>query len=226
MNTTNPSSQTSIALVTGGSRGLGKSMALHLAARGVDVVIAYRSKEKEAKEVVAQIVAQGRKAVALALDVADSRSFGSFAERLKAELTAHWKRDRFDFLVNNAGTVLHASFMETTEAQFDDLVNVHLKSTFFLSQNLLPLMQDGGRIVNVSSGLARFTFPGARPSAVCAAMPLLSCSLSRTVPPLKSVSMAPGATSASPTTSAAPSPCCSRRRATGSRASASRCPAA
>jgi len=165
MTTTNHANEASsenpsIALVTGGSRGLGKSTALHLADRGVDIVITYRTKEKEAKDVVAQIVAKGRKAVALALDVADSRSFGAFAETLKAELARTWRRDRFDFLVNNAGIGIHASFMETTEAQFDELVNVHLKSTFFLSQKLLPLLNDGGRILNVSTGLARFTLPG------------------------------------------------------------------
>jgi NAD(P)-dependent dehydrogenase (short-subunit alcohol dehydrogenase family) len=157
---TNTDSQSRIALVTGGSRGLGRSMALHLADQGVDVILTYRAGEKEAREVVGQVVAKGRKAVALALDVADSRSFGAFAETLRAELGRTWQRDRFDFLVNNAGTGLHASFMETTEEQFDDLVRVHLKGTFFLSQKLLPLMADGGRILNVSSGLARFTFPG------------------------------------------------------------------
>jgi NAD(P)-dependent dehydrogenase (short-subunit alcohol dehydrogenase family) len=153
--TTNP-----IAVVTGGSRGLGRSMALHLADRGVDVVITYRSGEKEARDVAAQIEAKGRKAVALFLDVADARSFGAFAERLNGELGRVWDRQRFDYLVNNAGTGLHAMVAETTEEQFDQLVNVHLKATFFLTQKLLPLLADGGRIVNVSSGLARFTYPG------------------------------------------------------------------
>jgi NAD(P)-dependent dehydrogenase (short-subunit alcohol dehydrogenase family) len=99
--------------------------------------------------------------VALQLDVGDSRSFGAFAERVKGELERVWKKDRFDFLVNNAGTGHHAMFAETTEDAFDRLVNVHLKSTFFLTQKLLPLIADGGRVVNISSGLARFTFPGA-----------------------------------------------------------------
>jgi NAD(P)-dependent dehydrogenase (short-subunit alcohol dehydrogenase family) len=150
-----------IAIITGSSRGLGKSMALHLADRGVDVVVTYQSKENEAKQVVAEIEKKGRKAVALQLDVGDSRSFGAFAERVKAELARVWKKDRFDFLVNNAGTGHHALFAETTEEAFDRLVNVHLKSTFFLTQKLLPLIADGGRIVNISTGLARFTFPGA-----------------------------------------------------------------
>ena len=157
-----PETKTShpIALVTGGSRGLGKSMALHLADAGTDVIVTYRSKEKEAKNVVRIIEAKGRKAVALALDVADTRSYGAFAATLKLELARVWQRDRLDFLVNNAGVGVHASFAETTEAQFDELVNVHLKSTFFLSQKLLPLIEDGGRILNVSSGLARFSLPG------------------------------------------------------------------
>jgi NAD(P)-dependent dehydrogenase (short-subunit alcohol dehydrogenase family) len=135
-------------------------MALHLADRGTDLVLTYRASEKEALEVVQAIAAKGRKAIALQLDVRDTRSFGAFAERLKAELSRVWGRDRFDFLVNNAGTGLHASFSETTEAQFDDLVNVHLKATFFFSQKLLPLIADGGRILNVSTGLARFAYPG------------------------------------------------------------------
>lgn len=149
-----------IALITGASRGLGKSMALHVADRGIDVVVTYHSKEDEAKEVVAQIEKKGRKAAALRLDVGDAASFGAFAERLKATLDATWKRDRFDFLVNNAGVGVHASFVETTEADFDRLVNIHLKGPFFLTQRLLPLIADGGRILNVSSGLARFAFPG------------------------------------------------------------------
>lgn len=136
-------------------------MALHLAERGTDVIITYRSGEKEAHDVAALIEAKGRKAAILRLDVADSRSFGAFAERLASELSRIWKRDRFDYLVNNAGTGLHASFAETTEEQFDQLSNVHFKGTFFLTQRLLPLLADGGRIVNISSGLARFTFAGA-----------------------------------------------------------------
>ncbi|HEU4410823.1 MAG TPA: SDR family oxidoreductase [Polyangiaceae bacterium] len=149
-----------IALVTGASRGLGKSAALHLADRGVDLVITYRSGAKEAAEVVRQIEAKGRQAVALPLDVARSQTFGEFAEALRAALAREWRRDRFDFLVNNAGFGVHAPFVETTEAQFDELMNVHFKGTFFLTQRLLPLLRDGGRIVNVSTGLARFTFPG------------------------------------------------------------------
>lgn len=151
---------TRIALVTGGSRGLGRSMALKLAERGSDVVLTYHSKEAEAQDVVRRIEAIGRRAVALRLDVADSAGYTDFAQRLQRALAGTWQRDRFDHLVNNAGVGVHASFAETTEEQFDRLVAVHLKATFFLTQKLLPLIADGGRIVNVSSGLARFSFPG------------------------------------------------------------------
>lgn len=149
-----------VALITGGSRGLGKSMALHLAERGIDSVITYRSSAKEASEVVSEIQKQGRKAVALPLEAGDSSSFGAFADKLQSALGDTWQRKSFDFLVNNAGLGVYASFEQTTEAQFDELMNVHVKGPFFLTQKLLPLIVDGGRILNVSSGLARFTFPG------------------------------------------------------------------
>ena len=149
-----------IALITGASRGLGRNTALKLAAQGVDVIGTYKGSEAEAHAVVREIEALGRRAVALQLDAADSNSFGAFAERVKIELTTKWKRERFDYLVNNAGTGAYATFAETTEAQFDELANVHLKGTFFLTQKLLPLIEDRGRIINTSSGLARFSFPG------------------------------------------------------------------
>lgn len=149
-----------IALVTGGSRGLGRSTALKLAEQGADVILTYRSNQAQAQEVVRAVQALDRRAVALPLDVADSAGFADFAARVKSVLAATWQRDRFDHLVNNAGTGAHASFAETTEAQFDELVKVHLKATFFLTQKLLPLIEDGGRIVNTSSGLTRFSFPG------------------------------------------------------------------
>lgn len=154
------SKRSPVALITGGSRGLGKSMALHLADRGVGVVITYRGAAAAAAEVVKQIEAKGSAAAAIALDVGDVRSFGAFAEAVKAELAGRFGRDRLDYLVNNAGVGIHASFAETTEEQFDTLMNVHLKGTFFLTQKLLPLLADGGRIINISSGLARFTIPG------------------------------------------------------------------
>ncbi len=162
--TTTPSSR--ISIITGGSRGLGKSMALHLADRGVDSVITYRAAEREAAEVVAAITAKGRRAAALRLDLADSTSFGAFAEKARAELARHFERNDFDYLVNNGGMGASVPFLATTEAQFDDLMKVHLKGTFFLTQKLVPLMADGGRIVNISTGLARFSFPGSAAYAV------------------------------------------------------------
>lgn len=149
-----------IAIITGGSRGLGREAALTLASRGVDVILTYKNGEAEARSVIAAIEAQGRRARALALDVGDASSFASFAEAVKRELDQHWGRSSFDFLLNNAGVGVHASFAETTEEQFDQLMNIHLKGVFFLTQRLLPLLADGGRILNVSSGLARFALPG------------------------------------------------------------------
>jgi NAD(P)-dependent dehydrogenase (short-subunit alcohol dehydrogenase family) len=149
-----------IALITGGSRGLGKEMALNLASKGRDIVLTYNSKSSEAEEVVKLIEKTGRKAAALQLDVGNSKSFAGFAESLKTVLKQKWQRNDFDFLVNNAGIGINAPLAETTEDQFDLLMNIHLKGPFFLTQNLLPLIKDGGRIVNVSSGLARFAFPG------------------------------------------------------------------
>ena len=160
MTTSTSTSTTPIAIVTGGSRGLGKNTALHLARRGTDVILTYRSQRGEAQAVVAEIEALGRRAVALPLDVSDSSSFEAFATAVRAALASHWQRERFNALVNNAGVGAHASLMETTEAQFDSLVNIHFKGVFFLTQKLLPLMEDGGRIVNVSTGLTRFALPG------------------------------------------------------------------
>jgi NAD(P)-dependent dehydrogenase (short-subunit alcohol dehydrogenase family) len=149
-----------IAIVTGGSRGLGKSMAIRLAEEGHDVILTYNSKKAEAEAVAARIRQIGRKASALQLDVSDHKSFPQFADSTKNALKQTWQRNDFDFLINNAGIGIHAAIMDTTEAQFDQLVNVHFKGTFFLTQKLLPLMKDGGRIVNLSSGLARFSLPG------------------------------------------------------------------
>jgi NAD(P)-dependent dehydrogenase (short-subunit alcohol dehydrogenase family) len=151
---------TKIALVTGAGRGLGKNTALKLAEHGNDVILTYRSSKAEAESVVQQIEAMGRKARALPLDVEVSSSFADFAAALAALLKQHWQQERFNFLVNNAGIGIYASFVETTEAQFDQLMNIHLKGVFFLTQKLLPHIADGGRIVNISSGLARFSLPG------------------------------------------------------------------
>jgi NAD(P)-dependent dehydrogenase (short-subunit alcohol dehydrogenase family) len=149
-----------IAIITGGSRGLGKSAALAVAHKGVGVILTYRSQAQEAEAVVAEITSQGGQAVAIQLDVSDVTSFAGFAEAVKEVLQNRWQRDSFDFLVNNAGIGVHAAFQDTSEAQFDQLMQVHLKGPFFLTQTLLPLMADQGRIINLSTGLTRFAFPG------------------------------------------------------------------
>lgn len=156
----NQPDRTPIALITGGSRGLGRSMALHLAERGVDVMLTYRAAATAATEVRDRIRALGRQASILPLDVADSSSFDGFARAVADELERTWQRTQLDFVVNNAGTSLHASIAETSAAQLDDIYNVHFKAPFLLTQKLLPLIVDGGRILNVSSGLTRMTIPG------------------------------------------------------------------
>jgi NAD(P)-dependent dehydrogenase (short-subunit alcohol dehydrogenase family) len=153
-------STSKIALVTGGSRGLGKSMALHLAKKGIDVILTYHSQQAEAEGVVGEIVALGQQAVALQLDASKVSTFGSFFEQVTAALRDTFDTDRFDFLINNAGTGLYAPFAETTEEQFDQALNIHFKGPFFLTQQALPLLNDGGRIVNISSGLTRIIYPG------------------------------------------------------------------
>jgi NAD(P)-dependent dehydrogenase (short-subunit alcohol dehydrogenase family) len=154
-----------VAVITGGSRGLGRNTAESLARKGVDVVITYHSRVDEAHSVVAAIQAQGRKAVALQLDGAAVATFDRFTETLKSSLRETWSRDRFDYLVNNAGISHHNAFEKTTEAEVDALYNTNFKGVFFLTQKLLPLITDGGRIVNVSTGLTRFFTPDTIPYA-------------------------------------------------------------
>ncbi|HEV7693398.1 MAG TPA: SDR family oxidoreductase [Hyphomonadaceae bacterium] len=148
-----------IALITGGSRGLGRNAAVSLARRGVDIILTYRSNRAEADAAVAEISALGRRAAAIELDVGQSSMFQAFAGAVKTQLAA-WGVERFDYLVNNAGNALYGPFAEITEAQFDEAFAVHLKGPFFLTQALLPLIADGGRILNVSTGLTRFSVPG------------------------------------------------------------------
>ena len=148
-----------IAIVTGGSRGLGRNVCVSLARRGVDSILTYHSNREEADKVVAEIEAMGRKAAALRLDVGDAAIFPAFADAVRETLEG-MGAERFEFLVNNAGTSLHKAFAETTEDELDAVYRVHLKGPYLLTQTLLPLMADGGRIVNVSSGLARFTYDG------------------------------------------------------------------
>ena len=156
-----PDQSSKIALITGGSRGLGRNTAIHLARSGVDVVLTYHSNKAEADAAVAEIEALGRKAVALQLDTADVGSFDGFASALRETLANNWGRESIDYLVNNAGIGAMAPFAEATEADFDRLTNIHFKGVFFLTQKLLPTIVDGGKIVNLSSGLARFAYPGA-----------------------------------------------------------------
>lgn len=150
-----------IALVTGGSRGLGRDMSLNLARKGLDVVLTYHNNQEAAQEVVQQIEALGRKALALQLNTADTGSFDGFFTRLQEGLKTHFGAGKFDFLVNNAGTGGHTAITDTTEQQFDDLLNVHFKGVYFLTQKALPHLNDGGGIVNISSGLTRIVYPGA-----------------------------------------------------------------
>jgi len=149
-----------VALVTGGSRGLGKNMAISLAKKGIDVVLTYHSNKEEADKVVAEIQSLGAKAFAFQLNTGHIPSFDNFFKQVTQHLQEHTGSAHFDFLINNAGTALYASFAETTEEQFDATLNVHYKGVFFLTQKALPFINDGGRIINISSGLARFSYPG------------------------------------------------------------------
>ncbi len=153
-----PSSQR-IALITGGNRGIGRATALALAADGVDSVITYRAHAEEAEAVVAELGALGREAAALQLDTGETATFAEFADALAAILEETWGRDTFDYLVNNAGNASNSAFAEVTEEEFDRLVDIHFKGVFFLTQRLAGQIADGGSIVNISSGLARLTFP-------------------------------------------------------------------
>lgn len=149
-----------IALITGGSRGLGRSMALNLSQKGIDIVFTYHSNKPEADSVIALIEKNGRKAVALQLDVGQAKTFDKFREDLSSALRNNWKTEKLNFLVNNAGIGINAPIAETSEQQFDQLFNIHLKGPFFLTQKLLPLIIDGGKIINISTGLTRFAAPG------------------------------------------------------------------
>ena len=164
-----------IALVTGGSRGLGKNMAQHLAQKGLDVLLTYHSKQDEAETVVAELQALGRKAAALQLDASNVGSFAGFLEQVKATLQTTFGTERFDFLINNAGTGLYQPYDQVTEQQFDDMLNIHFKGPFFLTQQALPLLNDGGGIINISSGLTRIVMPSSSTYAsMKAAMEMLT----------------------------------------------------
>jgi NAD(P)-dependent dehydrogenase (short-subunit alcohol dehydrogenase family) len=149
-----------VAIITGGSRGIGKSAALSLAKHGVGVILTYNRHPEEAGAVVSEIKKDGGKAVALKLDVASVKSFDDFTAQVSQTLGKEWNQKTFDYLVNNAGIAQRTLIKDTTEDQFDELVQVHFKGAFFLTQKLIPIMADGGHVIFVSSGLARFTFPG------------------------------------------------------------------
>lgn len=151
---------TKIALVTGGSRGIGKNIALSLAKKGIDVALTYHTNQAEAAATVAEVESLGQKAVAIRLNAADVRSFDAFYGQLATALQTNFSANRFDFLINNAGTSLSAPIAENTEAQFDEMMNIHLKGVYFLTQKALSLLNEGGRIVNISSGVTRYSYPG------------------------------------------------------------------
>jgi len=151
---------TTISLVTGANRGLGRNVATSIAQRGGDVILTYRGNAEPAQQVVQEIEQLGRKAVALQLDVSETASFPAFANTVRTALKDNWGRETFDHLINNAGHGDMALITETTEEQFDALFNVHVKGVYFLTQALLSLLQDGGRIINYSSGLTRISYPG------------------------------------------------------------------
>jgi NAD(P)-dependent dehydrogenase (short-subunit alcohol dehydrogenase family) len=149
-----------IALITGASRGLGRITATSLARRGVHSLITYHSNKGEADKAVAEIESLGAKAVAVQLDTSDVRSFDAFVVNLRQVLQRQWERSSFDYLVNNAGFGVHSPITQTREEDFDRLFNVQVKGVFFLTQRLLPVIADGGRIINISTGLTRFSNPG------------------------------------------------------------------
>ena len=149
-----------LVLITGGSRGLGKNMALKVAEKGLDVILTYHQNKEEAHQVVSAIKDKGQRAVALQLDTSNIANFLNFQEELQRVLSEVFKAKKIDFLVNNAGIGINEAFAETSEATFDKLVNIHLKGVFFLTQQLLPMLTNEGGIVNISSGLARFTMHG------------------------------------------------------------------
>ncbi len=149
-----------IALVTGGSRGLGKDEAIQLAKKGFDVIITYQSNQTEAEKVVAAIQALGRKSAALSLDISTTKGFDEFVIALKKVLATAFSAEKIDALINNAGSGFYAPYTQTSEEDFDKMMNIHLKSPYFLTQKLLPFINDGGTILNTSSGLARFAYAG------------------------------------------------------------------
>lgn len=155
-----------VALVTGGSRGLGKDMSLQLAKKGFDIIFTYNSSASEAAKVVDEIMALGKKAKAIQLEVSQSKNFDAFVQQVKEVLNQYFETDSIFALVNNAGVAAYTSIAETSEEVFDSMVNIHLKAPYFITQKLLPIISDGGSIVNISSGLTRFSYPNYAPYAI------------------------------------------------------------
>ncbi len=151
---------TKIALVTGSSRGLGKDMAISIAKKGIDVIVTFRNNKEQALEVVATIESMGCKAAALHLDMSNFNSLDAFIQSVAGVLRSKWDTAHFDFLINNAGMGATVPFAEVTEALFNDFLNVHFKGVYFLCQKSLPLLNDGGRIINISTGTTRYCVPG------------------------------------------------------------------
>lgn len=175
-----------VAIITGGSRGIGKSAALNVAKRGVGVILTYNSHPEEGEAVAAEINKNGGKAVALKLDVTKTGSFADFAGQVESTLQKVWGQKKFDYLVNNAGFAQRTLIQDTTEKQFDDLTDVHFKGPFFLTRKLIPLMNDGGHILNISTALTRFSHPGtAVYGALKAAMEVLTIYLAKELGPRK-----------------------------------------
>lgn len=185
-----------IALITGASRGLGRDMALQLADKGRDIILTYHSRQEDADAVVKGIEEKGRKACALQLDIRQSENFSTFAEQVSHVLNEKWQRHDFDYLINNAGSGITKDYMSITASDFDRMVDEHLKAPFFLSQALLPIIKDGGRILNVSSGLTRMAFPGfSAYASVKSAVETLSMYMAKELGPRKITvnTIAPGA---------------------------------
>jgi len=155
-----------VALVTGGSRGLGKNMAIQLAKKGFDIILTYNSNVNEAAKVVDEITAMGKKAKAIQLDVANSKGFDAFVQSVKSSLTNDFKTENLFAIINNAGIGTYTSIAETSEQVFDSMVNIHLKAPYFITQKLLSVICDGGSIVNISSGLTRFSYSNYAPYAI------------------------------------------------------------
>jgi NAD(P)-dependent dehydrogenase (short-subunit alcohol dehydrogenase family) len=153
-------SNNKIAVVTGGSRGLGRNMAIAIAKKGLDVAITYNANKAAADEVVNEILSLGQKAIAFQLDTSNTKLFDGFIKELTHHLKEATGSTNFDYLINNAGTALYAPVTDVTEEQMDAIYNIHYKGVFFLSQKALPFINDGGGIINVSSGLTRIIMPG------------------------------------------------------------------